>query len=160
MDTWHRGIVDAWGNVGCDEAQFAEVVLAFSSEVAHASGDTSSIFGSANRRPRFAAISRGEALEMIRNSVTVSRARHSARQASRAQEGEDARRPVGGGAHEPKQCACDSSDAVSCGERMANTRFADFVLEFLVANNGAYTYLFARRFSAFRLSQNIHARTG
>jgi hypothetical protein len=70
LDTWHRGVIDVWGNVACDESQLAEVVLAFSAEVANATSDTGR-----PRRPQFAAISRSEALELIRNSVAVSRAR-------------------------------------------------------------------------------------
>ncbi|MGI8907859.1 MAG: HEAT repeat domain-containing protein [Candidatus Sumerlaeaceae bacterium] len=74
LDTWHRGVVDAWGNVGCDESQFAEVVLAFSAEVSHVSCPEVSrrVY---NCRPQFLAITRAEALELIRNSVMVSRSR-------------------------------------------------------------------------------------
>jgi hypothetical protein len=72
LDTWHRGVVDVWGNVECDQSQLAEVVLAFSAEVAHVSSPDS---GKPVRRPQFMAVTRSEALELIRNSVSVSRAR-------------------------------------------------------------------------------------
>lgn len=73
LDTWHRGIVEAWGNVGCDDSELAEVVLAFSSEVVHSSGQNGASISM--RRPHFTAISRNEAVELIRSSVAVSRAR-------------------------------------------------------------------------------------
>jgi len=71
IDTWSRGIVDAWGNIDCDDEQFADVLLAFASQVSEAA------MASSTTQPDFQAISQYEALELIRAGadLTVRRGR-------------------------------------------------------------------------------------
>lgn len=73
LDTWHRGVVDAWGNTGVQEERFGELVLAFASEVSHFAA-TGEAWRSA---ATFESISQDEASDLIRNcaSLTVRRRR-------------------------------------------------------------------------------------
>ncbi len=65
VDTWHRGIVDVWGNVNCTDDQFSDVLLAFASRMAETALNASAV------EPHFHPITRMEALQLIQEGAQL-----------------------------------------------------------------------------------------